>query len=334
MPATPSGPVSAQPLWTVASGLNQPDDILFRDGSLYIGELGSGKISVVVPGKPASRLNPTIPKVEGLAFIGETLYAADQQSDQVHAINGDQVTTLIQLQPVAGKDNVDGIAAAGDQLIVPDSPQGVVDWVDRSGRIVKTVGGFVRPTGAWPLPDGSTLVADEYGNSAVRLAPDGSRSFLIQGLPIVDDVAADADGHVFVVTPVVSGGRLAEVSGGQAHDLVGKLLEPQGIAFDAAGNVFVSESAAGRVDLAIRSFKLVPLGTAHPAAGQPLCVDLVRAPGFSGTVELSGDAGLKVVRQPGAGSQGEVIVSGCQVAPCRLTASSGTRSDMLWIAGP
>jgi len=127
---------------------------------------------------------------------------------------------------------------------------------------------------------------------------------------------------------------LAEVSGGQAHDLVGKLLEPQGIAFDAAGNVFVSESAAGRVDLAIRSFKLVPLGTAHPAAGQPLCISLVRAPGFSEPVELAGDASLRVVRQPGAGNQGEVLVSGCQAAPCRLTASSGTRSDSLWIAGP
>src|SRR5579859_604954 len=259
-PASPAGIATSALAWTVASGLDQPDDLLFHQGALLVGLLGPGRIQVMTPGRPTQTLPVTIPVVEGMAYVGDTLYAAGQRQDAVYEVNGDQLRTVIQLNPVAGQDGVDGIGVQDGLLVVPDSPRGVVDWVDpRTGAITKSAGGFIRPTGVWPLPDGSLLVADEYGNAAARLAPDGSRTYLVRDLPIVDDVAADSDGNVFVVTPVVTGGRLAQLVGGAAQDLAGKLRAPQGLATDDAGNLYVSESDAGRVDLFIRSFKLVPL---------------------------------------------------------------------------
>lgn len=318
------------PAWVLATGLANPDDLLFQDGVTYVGQIDSGRVATVAPGLPVVQSRYLVPRAEGLAMVGGRLFIADQQNDRIDVIVDDQPQTFLQLTPVPGRDNVDGIAAQGDQLLVPDSPNGTLLWVDREGHVVRSVGGFVRPTGAWPLPDGSVLVADEYGNAALRVAPDGGRTFLVQGLPIVDDVAADADGHVMVITPVTSGGRLAELVEGTARDLAGNLLEPQGLGFDDAGNVLVTESAAGRLDLFIRTFKLVP-AAGLPAAGEALCLNLVRAPGFNDPVQLSGE-GLRVLRQPGAGSQATLLLEACRPR-CQVIATSGSRRDRLWITG-
>ena len=323
------------PAWVLASGLDQPDDLWFRDGVTYVGQLGSGHVATVMPGLPVAQSTYVVPVAEGIAFLGDRMFVADQRNDRVDEIVAGTPQTFLQLAPVAGKDNVDGIGVQGDQLLVPDSPNGNLLWVDGSGRVTRTVGGFTRPTGAWPLPDGSVLVADEYGNAALKVAPDGGRTFLVRGLPIVDDVAADAGGRVFVVTPVTSGGRVAELVNGAAVDLAGSLLEPQGLGFDGAGNVLVSETAAGRLDVFIRTFKLVPAG-GRPAPGQPLCLTVFRAPGFGGDVRLSAGAGVEVIRQPGTGTAGTVLIqpsAGCANLGCKVTASSGTLADSIWITG-
>lgn len=330
-PMTPAGPVTVAPIWVLMSGLATPDDILFHEGVLYVGELGSGHIALVEAGRPDARLGVVVPRVEGLQYLGGRLYAADQQNDRVDVVDGSVVTTFLQLTPVAGQDGVDGIGLAGDQLLIPDSANHQLLWVSASGAIQRRVGGFNRPTGAWALGDGSVLVADEYGNAVYRIAPDGGRTALVTGLPIVDDVAADSDGRVFVVTPVTSGGRLAEIVGGKAIDLVGNLLEPQGIDFDGAGNIFVSEAAAGRVDLVIRYFKIVPAGIARPAPGEPLCIDVIRAPSFQSSIELAGGPGVTIASQPGLGTRGSVVLGDCGQRYCRVRAMSGGRSDELWI---
>lgn len=317
------------PLWELAAGLKGPDDLLFHDGSLLVGEIDSGHIDELTPGLPSKQLAQSVPTVEGLAYAGARLLAADQQDDRLQWV--DDGSVVLQLQPVPGKDGVDGIATDGRAVIVPDSPNGTVLWVDPStGQVTRKLNGFNRPTGAWPLADGSVLIADEYGNAAYRVSPDGSRETLVSGLPIVDDVAADSTGRVYVVTPVISGGRLAEIKDGQAHDLVSQLAAPQGIAFDSADNAIVSEENAGRVDLAVRTFKLVPVAGAKD--GEEICIDVVRSPGFGGEINFSKSAGLDVVSSPGGGRQGAVKLKGCSDAPCVLTARSGALSDRLWIA--
>jgi hypothetical protein len=334
-PPAPAGVRSTVTAWVLASGLDQPDDLWFKDGLTYVGQLGSGHVATIRPGQPLMQSAYVVPIAEGIAFLGDRMFVADQRNDRVDEIVAGQPQTFLQLQPVAGKDNVDGIGVQGSQLLVPDSPNGNVLWVDGAGKVTRTVGGFNRPTGAWPLPDGSVLVADEYGNAALSVAPDGAKSFLVRGLPIVDDVAADAAGRVFVVTPVTSGGRVAELVGGAPRHLAGNLLEPQGLGFDGAGNVLVSETAAGRLDVFIRNFKLVP-SKGSPAPGQPLCVTVFRAPGFTGDVQLSAGSGIEVLRQPGAGDVGELLIrpsARCANLGCEVMARSGALADALWITG-
>lgn len=320
-------------MWTVAAGLAKPDDLLFSNGSLYVALLGSGAIELISPGQSTLTLPVRIPVVEGMAIIGRRFYAAGQQQDAVYEVSGSELRTVIQLSPVPGQDGVDGIAVQDGRLIVPDSPRGVVDWVDPgTGALTRQVGGFVRPTGAWPLPDGSVVIADEYGNAAVKVAPDGTKSFLVRRLPIVDDVAADSQGAVFAVTPVITGGRLVQlVGGGAVRDLADRLLAPQGLAVDGADNLYLSEEDGGRVDLLIRTFKLVPLQTVADSSTQPVCVDVARAAGFNDPVSLDAGPGMEVVQQPGTGSTGAILVTGCRQAPCVLMARSGNRIDRLWV---
>ena len=212
----------------------------------------------------------------------------------------------------------------------PATIHGTLLWVNSSGQITRTVGGFNRPTGAWPLPDGSVLVADEYGNAAFKVAPDGGRIALIQGLPIVDDVAADTQGRIFVITPVTSGGRLAELVGGRATDLAGNLLQPQGLGFDGAGNVLVTETSANRLDVFIRNFKLIPVA-GQPARGQPVCVHLLRAPGFTADVQLLAPDGGTVIQQPGTGDMGEVLFASSR--PCGQAGASERAAAAMLRAG-
>lgn len=330
---TDLGAAPAGTRWTVASGLNQPDDLLFANGSLYVAVLGSGSIEVLAAGRPATTLPVHIAAVEGMVFIGSSFYVAGQQQDAVYEVSGPSVRKVIQLDPVAGQDGVDGIAAQSGLLVVPDSPRGVVDWVDpATGEIRHQVGGFTRPTGAWPLPDGSVLIADEFGNAVAKVTSAGAKTYLTRNLPIADDVAADSRGAIYAVAPVSGGGPLAQVlPGGGVRDLLTGLAAPQGLAVDAADNLYFSEEDAGRVDLLVRTFKLAPLPAVTASTGQPICVHLRRAPGFTDALTLTGGDGVRVLSQPGAGDSGEVLVSGCPASGCSLTARAGSRSDLIWI---
>jgi len=334
-PAPPASVRSTVPAWVLASGLDQPDDLWFRNGETFVGQLGSGRVATVRPGVPVVQSSWTVPMAEGIAFLGDRMFVADQRNDRIDVIVNEQPQTFLQLKPVAGKDNLDGIGVQGDQLLVPDSPNGTLLWVDGIGRVTGSVWGFVRPTGAWALPDGSVLVADEFGNAAFRVTPDGGRTVLVQGLPIVDDVAADNAGKVFVITPVTGGGRVAELVSGRALDLAANLLQPQGLGFDGAGNVLVTEASAGRLDVFIRTFKLIPVAGA-PAPGQQVCVHILRAPGFSADVELLPPDGGAVIQQPGSGDRGEVLFPAshaCGQPGCAVSAVSGGLADETWITG-
>jgi len=97
--------------------------------------------------------------------------------------------------------------------------------------------------------------------------------------------------------------------------------------------VLVSETAAGRLDVFIRTFKLVPFG-GRPAPGQPVCLTVFRSPGFTGDVQLTAGSGVEIVRQPGTGDVGEVLIqpsAGCAKVGCAVTATSGGLADTTWI---
>jgi sugar lactone lactonase YvrE len=321
----PAGGVrAASPALVLASGMNQPDDILVdADGATYVGELATGRI-VQLGGRRAPqpglfRLPVTVPRVEGLARIGDLFFAADQANDRIVSFRaGDSVPqTFFQLAPVRGLEGVDGIAATADTLLVPDSPRGTLLFIGLDGAVKRTVGGFARPTGAWPLPDGSVLVADENAGTVVKVAPDGSKRVLVGGLPLVDDVVADQQGAVFAIS--ITRANLVEVADGTAREVAGGFAEPQGLAVDGAGNLLVTEFTAGRLDLVLRSFRILPAATVPVLqAGQGLCLRLIRAPGFAEPLMIESSGAYTVLNQVGGEAAGEVLPERCSSPPCLL----------------
>ncbi len=329
---TASGVTTSSPLVVLATGLNQPDDILVDGDRILVGEHGDGHIASIDGPGGLSRLPVVIPGVEGLARIGTVLFAADQVNNRIVTVNGTSVTPFLALTSLAGGTGVDGIAATRDHLLVPDSEQGKLLVVGSDGTVVRTIGGFNRPTGAWAAADGSLLVADEKASAIYRVDAVGNVSPLVRGLPTADDVAADPGGRILAVS--VGDKTLVEVKNGSAPVLAAGFLEPQGLAVDQAGNAIVADLGSGTVMAVVLSFKL-PRNSAYPplAPGQPICLDIARAPGYADAIRIVARPGYTVISQPGIGNTAEVVPVTCDQPQCLLgvTATSGGRTDTVWI---
>ncbi len=331
-PSPAVGLSSTLPLLTLASGLAGPDD-LFQDGSLLlVGEYNSGRILELGAKGGPQLLAGTVPEVEGITRLGSVLYVADQLHDRVVKLSPDgTVTPVVQLQPVPGVEGVDQIASNGTQLLVPDSPRGRLLLLSPQGVIQRSVGGFERPTGAWPMPDGSVLVADENAGRVYSLSPSGTDTILGSGIGLVDDVASGY-GHTYAIG--ISAGVLVELTGNGVHDIVNGLDEPQGLVLDPAGNPVVTEEQRGSVVVAVTSFRLLPAGpTPQLQANQPLCVRLVRNPAFTGVVTIQPGSGYWVISNPGAGVQGQVLPTAC-TGSCwiQIRARSGGLESAVWLS--
>lgn len=318
----------------LATGIPTAED-LYRDGDrLLIGAFSSGRIYSLGDQPVIHELPGSVPEVEGMARLGGVLYVADQLDDRIVRLADDgTVSAFLQLRPVPGLEGVDQISTDGKSLIVPDAPRGTVLWVAPDGSIQRTVGGFARPTGAWPVADGSVLVSDENGGRVYSVAPDGTRSVVASGLPLDDDVARTADGRIFTISITLAG--LYELAGGRAQAVATGLAQPQGLELDTAGNPIVTEYDRGRVDKVVTTFALLaPAADAvRLAVRQPLCVQLARARGFADAVTVEPGAGYRVTAEPGAGQTGEVLPGPCAQPECavRVSVRSGDRTDSVWL---
>lgn len=317
------GVSSPYPVLLLASGMNVPDDLLYSDadGTVLVGEHGDGHIARIGGANGLERLPQIVGQAEGIAQVGGVTYVADQVNNAVVALTATGgVQTLIQLQPDPNGLNVDGIAsdAEGTGLVVPDSPHGTVLFVDTSGHITGQVGGFSRPAGVSveTLPQGAGyLIADENAGAVFELI--GGRVTRLAGnLPGVDDVVRDADGHVLVILP--NRGTLHDVTAGA--DVAGGLANPQGLGFDGAQNVLVTESDNGRLDLVVKTFAVqVPAGVVQLVPGQTVCFGVLRALGFTAPVIVEEIVGGVPVADPAGGAAGEVLPFQCHLPACTVT---------------
>ncbi|MGA7910536.1 MAG: hypothetical protein WCC30_03195 [Candidatus Dormiibacterota bacterium] len=314
-----SGVSSADPVLLLASGLNGPDDLLYQDGgTVLVGEHGDGHIARITADGALSRLPQVVQEVEGFAQIGDTVFVADQFHARVVALTSTGVQTLIQLQPVASGENLDGISTdlKGSGLVVPDSPHGAVLFVDTSGRITGRTGGFSRPAGSASDPYlGGYLISDENASAVFELN-NGRVSRLAGGLPGVDDAVRDARHHLLAILP--GRGQLFDATSGGA--LASGLRNPQGLAFDGAQNLLVTESDNGRLDLVVTSFAVtVPAGVIQLAPGQGVCYGILRAPGNTDSIRVSEAVGAMPLDDPSGGSQGEVLPTRCTLPLCTVS---------------
>ena len=318
--------MSSNPVLLLATGLNAPDDLLYlsSDGTVLVGEHGNGHIAKIGGARRLTRLPQIVPEVEGIAQIGATIYVADQFHARVVALSGRGVRTVIQLQLDASGLNLDGIDANGTQLIVADSPHGTVLFVDQSGHVAARQGGFSRPAGVWANPTGqggAYLVADENASAVFALTSAGGFTKLAGNLPGVDDVVRDSNGHVLVTLP--GQGILRDVTSGGNVAL--GLRNPQGLGFDGAQNLLVTESDAGRLDLVVKTFALqVPAPAVRLLPGQGVCLGILRAPGFTSALNVEQVTGATVAAQPTSSASFEVVPGPCAQATCTVSVVVGS----------
>jgi hypothetical protein len=300
----------------LASGLNVPDDLLYRaaDGTVMTGEHGSGRLAIVGGPSRLKRLPQVIGEAEGIAQIGSTIYVADQLHNRVVALAGSGVRTIIQLQPDPNGLNLDGIDSTGTQLIVPDSPHGTVLLVDPSGHVAARWVGFSRPAGAWAR-SGPYLIADENANAVYTLKSGGGFTKLAGNLSGVDDVVRDSRNHVLATLPGL--GDLRDITSG--GNVASGLGNPQGLDFDGAQNVLVTESDRGRVDLIIKTFALrVPVPGVRLLHGQGVCLGITRGKGYTASLAVDQITGATVTTQPGTLDSFEVLPPPCSASTCTV----------------
>jgi hypothetical protein len=163
---------------------------------------------------------------------------------------------------------------------------------------------------------GPYLVADENANAVFALMNAGGFYKLAGNLPGVDDVVRDWSSHVLVTLPGL--GVLRDVTTG-ANVAVG-LRNPQGLEFDGARNLLVTESDAGRVDLILKTFALqVPAPAVRLLPGQGVCLGILRARGYTASLSVDQVTGATVTAQPGTSNSFEVLPQPCSAAACTVS---------------
>ena len=263
VPLTPTPQVTLPPaqyvVKTLAHGFGSPDDlVLDSQQRVLFSDFGNNAINLLQADGIKIPLVQNLREPEGLILFpdGSLLVAVqghngDHLDAVLHFDHGSMVPkTFVSFQNATNTPGVDGISRdprTGD-ILVADSPNGIIYRVSPDGSS-KTViaSGFVRPTMAIADRQGAIYIADEYGNAVVRIAADGTKT-MIAHLSDPDDLAFDLDGTLLVTVlgdnTVV---RLDPLTGHLLGTLGMDLHEPQGLAVDQQGNLYVSEETANLV---------------------------------------------------------------------------------------
>ncbi|MCL4528905.1 MAG: NHL repeat-containing protein [Chloroflexi bacterium] len=257
MPTFTLSPINTHPqIVVLATNLPAPDDLLLApDGSVYLSDVSDGTIRRYTKETGLQIYLSGFDEPEGMAVLSDgSLIIAEQGKNRLvrYDPNAQTVATFLNLRNATNQMGVDGIALDKHNpntptLIIPDSPNGTVLRVSLDGKTVTQIAsGFVRPTGAWVEPDGSILIADEYGNALDRIHSDGTIGKLAT-LPTPDDVVEDANGNIFVDTLGDNAIHLISAVTKQNSILMDGINQPQGIIFDGDGNLIVTDPGNHRL---------------------------------------------------------------------------------------
>jgi len=217
------------------------------DGAVYVGDIGSGAVYKVDAGV-VSTLNNAICEPYGLAMTagGDVLAASDCQSG-ITSFSPDGTATTI----------------AGSSAI--DDPTGVA--VDPSGNI---------------------YVANGYGNpkDIYKISPNGTVSDFATSASVGDPFALTTDSAGNVYATDIQNNLVHKITPAGVVTTLNTpvLIQPQGVAINSVGDVFISDSGAYKV------IEVTPSGASSTVAGTG--VQGQPAAGLPTSVNLAGPSGL------------------------------------------
>jgi sugar lactone lactonase YvrE len=323
--ACPAAPAPAGPQ-ILLQNQPGPDDLVFdNDGRLLISDISKGTVSALRADGSLEQIAGGLSAPEGMVIAADgRILVAEQGRNRIVAIDPQTraVTPWRTFPNRTGRDGIDGIGPllpakdalgnllpTGDNVIVPDSPNGVVWRVTPDGKTATQIAtGMNRPAGGGIDANGRIFIADEGGPVWV-LDPSKHR---FATLPTPDDVLVGRGGHVFVNTLGDNAIHELDAQGHQVAVISG-IQQPQGIALDDADNLYYTEFTKARVGRIVRTFVLDPAKVTRIGPGHYLICPVVRrALGFSTPLGLlTGSSRITAILrlvQPGTDSSGAIEV--------------------------
>jgi len=232
---------------TLGSGFYQPLGVAFDNaGNLYVSDSGGNGITKLFVGdKSAGGFSPPPPINRRVAVdAAGNVYVTDNYASAVKKFPaGGGAPVLIG----SGLLYPSGVAVdAAGNVYVADAGHHAVKKIPVGGGATVTLdSGNMQPRGIVTDAAGNVYIADA-NESAVRKIPVGGGSPVTLGnFPILQCIAADAAGNVYVVYQAHAASfatiKIIPAAGGAPTNLGSFNDRPSGIAVDAGGNIYVAD---------------------------------------------------------------------------------------------
>lgn len=225
-----------------ATGLAEPRGLLFApSGDLYAAEQESGSIAKITPNGKITRIADGFVSPHDLAIDAKgNIYVAETGARRVTMISpaGKVTTYLANLDgPVDLDFNPQG------ELLVCELQTGKVRAFQSPNKY-RTVVTLVGPHGL-AFKNGDTFVNDWKGDKVVKVTPQG-RAQVIANVKGPVGLAFGRSGDLYLAQPQARMVSRIKPDGTRLV-FIENLAEPRDPVFDSAGNLFLAETAAGRI---------------------------------------------------------------------------------------
>jgi len=231
------------------------DNLAFApDDTLYISNMADNAIIEVdvENGNSAALVSGPLAVAADIAMgpDGKTLYVADVFAVRTIDTETGKVGEIARVF-AQEMDYPTSMAAAHNKLAAAGLTAGAVQVFDApTGKSTDLHHGFVTPTEAFPMEDGSVLVTEYARGAIVRTGPDDwdTRITVADKLDGPAMMAMGPDGHLYVT--VTKGGQIIRFKGNNDFEVVAEgLANPEGLDLLADGRVVVAEAAAQQISV-------------------------------------------------------------------------------------